>query len=155
MRVERVPFRLLPAAALAVLLAACGPKQSAPPPQDPEVGIVTVEPSPVPVITELPGRTSACLVAQVRARVDGIVLRREFVEGSEVKAGQRLYKIDPAPYIAALNSAKATLAKAQANVVSTTAQANRFKVLVAANAVSKQDYDNAVASEGQAAADVA
>jgi membrane fusion protein (multidrug efflux system) len=72
-----------------------------------------------------------------------------------VKAGQRLYKIDPAPYIATLNNAKATLAKAQANLASVTAQANRYKVLVAANAVSKQDYDNAVASEGQAVADVA
>jgi membrane fusion protein (multidrug efflux system) len=142
MRVERVPFRLISAATAAVLLAACGPKQS-------------VQPSAVPVVTELPGRTNAFLVAQVRARVDGIVLRREFTEGSEVKAGQRLYKIDPAPYIAQLNSAKATLAKAQANLVSVTAQASRYKVLVAANAVSKQDYDNAVASEGQAAADVA
>ncbi|ASL44734.1 putative efflux pump periplasmic linker TtgA [Burkholderia sp. AD24] len=155
MRVERVPFRLISAATAAVLLAACGPKQSAPPQQTPEVGIVTVQPTSVPVVTELPGRTSAFLVAQVRARVDGIVLRREFTEGGEVKAGQRLYKIDPAPYIATLNNAKATLAKAQANLVSTTAQANRYKVLVAANAVSKQDYDNAVASEGQAAADVA
>ncbi|PQV48527.1 efflux RND transporter periplasmic adaptor subunit [Paraburkholderia sp. BL21I4N1] len=155
MRVERVPFRLISAATAAVLLAACGPKQSAPPQQTPEVGVVTVQPTSVPVVTELPGRTSAFLVAQVRARVDGIVLRREFTEGGEVKAGQRLYKIDPAPYIATLNNAKATLAKAQANLVSTTAQANRYKVLVAANAVSKQDYDNAVASEGQAAADVA
>ncbi|NKJ45910.1 efflux transporter periplasmic adaptor subunit [Burkholderia sp. SG-MS1] len=155
MRVERVPFRLISAATAAVLLAACGPKQSAPPPQTPEVGVVTVEPTTVPVVTELPGRTSAFLVAQVRARVDGIVLRREFTEGSQVKAGQRLYKIDPAPYIATLNNAKATLAKAQANLVSTTAQANRYKVLVAANAVSKQDYDNAVAAQGQAAADVA
>jgi len=155
MRVERVPFRLISAATAAVLLAACGPKQSAPPQQTPEVGVVTVQPTTVPVVTELPGRTSAFLVAQVRARVDGIVLRREFTEGGEVKAGQRLYKIDPAPYIATLNNAKATLAKAQANLVSTTAQANRFKVLVAANAVSKQDYDNAVASAGQAAADVA
>ncbi|WP_144112001.1 efflux RND transporter periplasmic adaptor subunit [Paraburkholderia sp. BCC1886] len=155
MRVERVPFRLISAATAAVLLAACGPKQSAPPPQTPEVGVVTVQPTAVPVVTELPGRTSAFLVAQVRARVDGIVLRREFTEGGQVKAGQRLYKIDPAPYIATLNNAKATLAKAQANLVSTTAQANRYKVLVAANAVSKQDYDNAVASEGQAAADVA
>jgi membrane fusion protein, multidrug efflux system len=155
MRVERVPFRLISAATAAVLLAACGPKQSAPPQQTPEVGVVTVQPTAVPVVTELPGRTSAFLVAQVRARVDGIVLRREFTEGDQVKAGQRLYKIDPAPYIATLNNAKATLAKAQANLVSTTAQANRYKVLVAANAVSKQDYDNAVASEGQAAADVA
>jgi membrane fusion protein (multidrug efflux system) len=155
MRVERVPFRLISAATAAVLLAACGPKQSAPPQQTPEVGVVTVQPTTVPVITELPGRTSAFLVAQVRARVDGIVLRREFTEGTQVKAGQRLYKIDPAPYIATLNNAKATLAKAQANLVSTTAQANRYKVLVAANAVSKQDYDNAVAAQGQAAADVA
>lgn len=155
MRVERVPFRLISAATAAVLLAACGPKQSAPPQQTPEVGVVTVQPTAVPVVTELPGRTSAFLVAQVRARVDGIVLRREFTEGGEVKAGQRLYKIDPAPYIATLNNAKATLAKAQANLASTTAQANRYKVLVAANAVSKQDYDNAVAAEGQAAADVA
>lgn len=155
MRVERVPFRLLTAATAAVMLAACGQKQSAPPPQAPEVGVVTVQPQAVPVVTELPGRTSAFLVAQVRARVDGIVLRREFTEGAQVKAGQRLYKIDPAPYIATLNNAKASLAKAQANLVSTTAQANRYKVLVAANAVSKQDYDNAVASEGQAAADVA
>ncbi|MFL9905345.1 efflux RND transporter periplasmic adaptor subunit [Paraburkholderia sp. RL17-337-BIB-A] len=155
MRVERVPFRLISAATAAVLLAACGPKQSAPPPQTPEVGVITVQPTAVPVITELPGRTSAFLVAQVRARVDGIVLRREFTEGDQVKAGQRLYKIDPAPYIATLNNAKATLAKAQANLATTTAQASRYKVLVAANAVSKQDYDNAVASAGQAAADVA
>jgi membrane fusion protein, multidrug efflux system len=155
MRVQPVPFRLICAATVAVAFAACGQKQSAPPPQTPEVGVITVQPSPVPVVTELPGRTSAFLVAQVRARVDGIVQRREFTEGSEVKAGQRLYKIDPAPYQAALASAKATLAKAQANLATTTAQANRYKVLVAANAVSKQDYDNAVAAEGQAAADVA
>lgn len=155
MRVQPVPFRLICAATVVVAFAACGQKQSAPPPQTPEVGVVTVQPSPVPVVTELPGRTSAFLVAQVRARVDGIVQRREFTEGSEVKAGQRLYKIDPAQYQAALASAKATLAKAQANLATTTAQANRYKVLVAANAVSKQDYDNAVAAQGQAAADVA
>jgi membrane fusion protein (multidrug efflux system) len=94
-------------------------------------------------------------VAQVRARVDGIVLKREFKEGADVKAGQRLYQIDPAPYIAALNSAMASLQKAEANLAATTAQAERYKVLVAANAVSKQDYDNAVATQGQAAADVA
>jgi len=154
MRVERVPFRLICVATAAVVLAACGQKPSAPPPQTPEVGVVTVEPTPVAVISDLPGRTSAYLVAQVRARVDGIVLRREFTEGSNVKAGQRLYKIDPAPYIAQLNSAKATLAKAQANLATQTALAARYKVLVAANAVSKQDYDNAVAAQGQAQADV-
>jgi membrane fusion protein (multidrug efflux system) len=121
----------------------------------PEVSVVTVHRGSVPITTELPGRTSAYLVAQVRARVDGIVLKREFKEGSEVKTGQRLYQIDPAPYIAALNSAQASLQKAEANLASTTAQAERYKVLVAANAVSKQDYDNAVASQGQATADVA
>jgi len=154
MRVERVPFRLITFATAAVVLAACGQKQSAPPPQTPEVGVVAVEPTPVPVVTELPGRTNAFLVAQVRARVDGIVLRREFTEGSVVKAGQRLYKIDPAPYIATLNNAKATLAKAKANLVTQNALVERYKVLVKANAVSKQDYDNAVAAQGQAQADV-
>ncbi|TDQ78702.1 efflux RND transporter periplasmic adaptor subunit [Paraburkholderia silvatlantica] len=155
MRVERVPFRLISVATAAIVLAACGQKQSAPPPQTPEVGIVTVQPTAVPVVSELPGRTSAFLVAQVRARVDGIVLRREFTEGAIVKAGQRLYKIDPAPYIAALNTAKATLAKAQANLVTQNALVSRYKVLVQANAVSKQDYDNAVSAQGQAVADVA
>ncbi|WP_322014964.1 efflux RND transporter periplasmic adaptor subunit [Paraburkholderia sp. J12] len=154
MRVERVPFRLISFATAAIVLAACGQKQSAPPQQTPEVGVVTVQPTAVPVVTELPGRTNAFLVAQVRARVDGIVLRREFTEGSIVKAGQRLYKIDPAPYIAALNNAKAALAKAQANLVTQNALVARYKVLVAANAVSKQDYDNAVAAQGQAQADV-
>jgi membrane fusion protein (multidrug efflux system) len=94
-------------------------------------------------------------VAQVRARVDGIVRTRDFKEGSDVKSGQRLYQIDPAPYVAALNSATASLQKAEANLASTTAQAERYKVLVAANAVSKQDFDNAVSMQWQAAADVA
>ncbi|WP_028217812.1 efflux RND transporter periplasmic adaptor subunit [Paraburkholderia oxyphila] len=154
MRVERVPFRLITFATAAVVLAACGQKQSAPPPQTPEVGVVAVQPTSVPVVSELPGRTNAFLVAQVRARVDGIVLRREFTEGAVVNAGQRLYKIDPAPYIATLNNAKATLAKAKANLVTQNALVARYKVLVAANAVSKQDYDNAVSAQGQAQADV-
>jgi membrane fusion protein (multidrug efflux system) len=151
------PGRGLPTAMLlAVALGACSNAQTpAPTPQVPEVSVVTVHRASAPITTELPGRTSAYLVAQVRARVDGIVLKREFKEGSEVKTGQRLYQIDPAPYIAALNSAQASLQKAEANLASTTAQAERYKVLVAANAVSKQDYDNAVASQGQAAADVA
>src|SRR6202051_2007169 len=139
----------------AMVLHGCGSAKPAPAPPPPQVSVVTVHRGSVPITTELPGRTSAYLVAQVRARVDGIVLKREFKEGSEVKTGQRLYQIDPAPYIAALNSAQASLQKAEANLASTTAQADRYKVLVAANAVSKQDYDNAVASQGQAAADVA
>ncbi|MFP3479416.1 efflux RND transporter periplasmic adaptor subunit [Burkholderia ambifaria] len=155
MKIEWISNRFILAATAAATLAACG--KASPPPESPtpEVGVVTVRPQSVPVISELPGRSSAFLVAQVRARVDGIVLRREFTEGTDVKAGQRLYKIDPAPYIAALNSAKATLARAQANLVTQNALVARYKVLVAANAVSKQDYDNAVATQGQAAADVA
>jgi membrane fusion protein (multidrug efflux system) len=140
----------------ALALAACGPaKRADPPPAPPQVAVVTVHRSSVPVTVELPGRTSAHVVAQVRARVDGIVLKREFEEGSDVKAGQRLYQIDPAPYVAALNSATASLQRAEANLASTTALVGRYKPLVAANAVSQQDYDNAVAAQGQAAADVA
>ncbi len=143
------------AAMVLVGLAACGKKSEAPPARPAEVGVVTVKHTPVPVVSELPGRTNAYLVAQVRARVDGIVQSRDFTEGAEVRAGQRLYKIDPAPFVAALNSAKASLARAEANLVALNAQAERYKVLVAGNAVSKQNYDNAVAAQGQAVADVA
>jgi membrane fusion protein (multidrug efflux system) len=154
MRVEWSTFRLVSAASLAVLLAACGQKPPPAAPPTAEVGVFTVQPRSVPVVAELPGRTSAFLVAQVRSRVDGIVLSRGFTEGADVKAGQRLYKIDPAPYIAARNNAKAALDKAQANLVTQNAQVARYKILVEGNAVSKQDYDNAVATQGQAAADV-
>jgi membrane fusion protein (multidrug efflux system) len=109
----------------------------------------------VPVVIELPGRTSANLVAQVRARVDGIVLKQDVKEGSMVKAGQLLYQIDPAPYIAALDSARAMLANAQATVVSTTATVERYKELLPKNAISKMEYDNALALQGQAVANVA
>src|SRR5271156_3008976 len=140
----------------AIVLAGCNAgKPAAMASQPPDVSVVTLHRDSVPITIELPGRTSAYLVAQVRARVDGIVLKREFTEGGDVKTGQRLYQIDPAPYIASLNGATALLQKAEANLASTTAQAERYKVLVAANAVSKQDYDNAVAAQGQAAADVA
>src|SRR5947209_1271948 len=90
----------------AMVLAGCGAaKPATTSSQPPRVSVVTVHRGSAPVATELPGRTSAYLVAQVRARVDGIVLTRAFKEGADVKAGQRLYQIDPAPYIAALNSA--------------------------------------------------
>ena len=156
MRVDRLAARFIGiAAASALALAGCGRRSEAPPQPPVEVGVVTVQPTPVPLTTELPGRTNPYLVAEVRARVDGIVLRREFTEGSAVKAGQRLYKIDPAPYQAQLDTAQAQLAKAQATLASAAALAQRYKVLVATNAISKQDYDNAVAAAGQAAADVA
>jgi membrane fusion protein (multidrug efflux system) len=146
---------LLIAAFAITLLSGCNSAKPAAAPPTPEVSVITVHPSQVPITIELPGRTNPFLVAQVRARVDGIVLKREFKEGGDVKTGQRLYQIDPAPYIAALNTATASLQKAEANLAATTAQAERYKVLVGANAVSKQDYDNAVSTQGQAAADVA
>ncbi|MEA3193766.1 MAG: rane fusion protein multidrug efflux system [Betaproteobacteria bacterium] len=149
-------LRRIALVSMPVLLGACvQAKQQAPAPQAPEVSVVAVRRQAVPVTTELPGRTSPYLVAQVRARVDGIVLTRGFAEGSDVKASQPLYQIDPAPYRAALDSAKAGEQKAQANLASTTALAERYKILLAGNGVSKQDYDNAVASQGQAAADLA
>ena len=143
------------ALAVAAALVACGAKPAPSASAPPEVSVVTVHKSPVPITVELPGRTSAHLVAQVRARVDGIVLKRDFTEGDEVAAGQRLYQIDPAPYAAALESANAALEKAKANLAATNAEAERFKSLVAANLISRQDYDNAVSAQGQALADVA
>ena len=121
----------------------------------PEVGIITVAPGDVGLVTELPGRLEASRVAQVRARAAGIVQRRLFREGSDVRAGQPLFAIDPAPYQAAQASAQATLARAEANLGQAAALAQRYKPLVEANAISKQDYANAVAAEKQAEADVA
>jgi len=137
-------------------LSACGDKAppSGPPPA-PEVGVVTVAPRTLDVPTELPGRVEAARVAQVRARVTGIVQKRLFAEGSDVKAGQVLYRIDPAPYQAALDSAKASLAKAQANAQQAAGLLNRYKPLREANAISQQDFVNASSAAAQADADVA
>ena len=147
---------LLPAmVSLALLLGACSKAPAPAPPPPPQVSVVTVHKTQVPVVIDLPGRTNAFYVAQVRARVDGIVLKRNYKEGSDVKAGRVLYQIDPAPYVATLDSAKAMLQSAQANVVAQNAQAERYKALVAGNAVSQQDYDNAVAAQGTAEAAVA
>jgi len=144
----------------ALLLVACGkgdapaaaPGGGMPPP---EVGVVVAKQGDVGLVTELPGRLEASRVAQVRARATGILQKRLFREGSDVKAGQPLFAIDAAPYAAALQSAEATLARAQANLTQTTALAERYKPLVAANAVSQQEYANAVAAQKQAEADVA
>lgn len=114
--------------------------------QAPEVSVLTLSPEVVTISKELPGRSSAYRVAEVRARISGIVLKRHFVEGSDVKEGALLLEIDPAPYQAALDSARATLARAEASLVSAQAQAERYKDLVATNAVSKQAYDDTVAS---------
>jgi membrane fusion protein, multidrug efflux system len=158
MHLHRAPlqFACFLSTLAAIVLAGCSEANQAPPAaQPPEVSVVTVHRASIPVTTELPGRTSAYLVAQVRARVDGIVQKREFNEGGDVRANQRLYQIDPAPYRAALDSAVAMLQKAQANLASASALVERYKILLAGNGVSKQEYDNAVAAQGQAAADVA
>jgi membrane fusion protein (multidrug efflux system) len=129
-----------------LVLAGCGRQQAqygAMPP--PEVGVVTIAPESVALTTELPGRIDPVRVAQVRARVDGIVLHRNFREGADVTNGEVLYEIDPAPYKATLDSANASLMQAQLLV-------ERYTPLVGINAVSKQDYDNAVSAAAQAKA---
>jgi membrane fusion protein (multidrug efflux system) len=137
-------------------LTGCGDQAppSGPPPA-PEVGVVTVAPKTLDVPTELPGRVEAVRVAQVRARVTGIVQKRLFAEGSDVKEGQVLFQIDPAPYKAAVDSAKAALAKAQANELQASGLLKRYTPLREANAISQQDFVNATSSAAQAAADVA
>jgi membrane fusion protein (multidrug efflux system) len=145
---------------LIVLAGACGkesaapPQQSAPPPAA-EVGVVTVAPTTVTLTRELPGRTSAFRVAEVRARVNGIVRKRLFAEGSDVKAGQTLFEIEPAPYEAALESARAQQLRAEATVESARAQAERYTKLIETNAVSRQEYEDAQARLKTATADVA
>ena len=154
------------AVAAAVLsIAACGkgdaPAAGAAPgaggakPPPPEVGVVIATPGNVSLVTELPGRLEASRIAQVRARAAGILQERLFKEGSDVKAGQPLFRIDAAPYTAAAQSAQAGLARADANAAQAKALADRYKPLVEANAISKQEYANAVASQKVAEADVA
>jgi membrane fusion protein, multidrug efflux system len=131
----------------AVVLAGCEHKAPPPAPPPPKVSVVTVQAQAVPITTELPGRVTGYRTADVRPQVNGIILKRLFVEGKDVKAGQQLYQIDPAPYQASYDGAVAADASARA-------LAERYKPLVEANAVSKQDYDNAVAAHLQAQAAV-
>ncbi len=120
----------------------------------PEVGVITIQPQRVSLTTELPGRTSAYLIAEVRPQVSGIIQKRLFTEGGYVRAGDVLYQIDPASYQAAYNSAKAALDRAEANLMPARLKSERYKDLVKINAVSKQDYDDASAALKQAEADV-
>jgi len=146
----------LPAVAL-LSLAACGqngqqqPGQGAPPP----VGYVIVREQPVTLTSELPGRTTAYETSDVRPQVNGIITARLFQEGDMVSKGQPLYRIDPAPYQAQVANARAALAKAQAAIASSAALARRYGELVKINAISRQDYENALTSAAQARADVA
>jgi membrane fusion protein (multidrug efflux system) len=129
-------------------------QKSQSPPPFAEVSVVTVQPQKVILNTELPGRTSAYLIAEVRPQVSGIIQKRLFTEGSNVKAGQMLYRIDPAPFHAALDNANASLGRAEANLPAIRSRAERFKELLTDKAVSQQDYDDAAAALKQAEADV-
>ncbi len=149
-------------AALALAsLAACSGGQpqggaaggQTPPP--PEVAVVTVQTQSVPVVTELPGRLEASRVAQVRARVPGVVQQRLFTEGSDVKAGQALFKIEASSYEAALQTAQASQSKAEANLSQASALLERYQPLQAAKAISPQEFLNAQVAQRQAQADVA
>ncbi len=145
---------------LTVAFVGCGKKAAAPAaaagarPATP-VAVLSIAPQPVTLTRELPGRTSASRVAEVRARISGIVLKRHFTEGADVAAGQLLFEIDPAPYQAALDSARAALARAQANLESSRLTAERYEGLVATHAVSQQNYDDANAYYLAAKAEVA
>ncbi|THJ31230.1 efflux RND transporter periplasmic adaptor subunit [Lampropedia aestuarii] len=149
---------------LAVLLTGClsdkedagvAPAGAAQQMPTPEVGVVIATPQTIALVTQLPGRVEASRVAEVRARVQGIVTERVFKEGSQVKAGQLLYKIDSEPYQALLQSAKASLASAEANLGQAKTLADRYRPLVAVNAVSQQEFDNADAAFKAAQANVA
>ena len=155
----RRPLFVLP---LVAALAACGkgpaPAGGAPSGAGrpaPEVGVVTVSPGEIGLQVELPGRLEASRVAQVRARAAGILQQRVFAEGSDVRAGQLLFQIDPAPYEAALQTARASLARAEASLIQARALAERYAPLVAENAISEQEFANAQAARQVAEADVA
>ena len=139
----------------AVLLTGCdnsGNQQAQP--QAPQVSVHVVHSEPLSVTTELPGRTSAFRVAEVRPQVSGIILKRNFVEGSDIKAGESLYQIDPATYQAAWNSAKGDEAKAEAAAAIAHLTVKRYVPLLGTQYISQQEYDQAVATARQADADV-
>jgi membrane fusion protein (multidrug efflux system) len=140
------------------LLAGCGDKgeagQGAGEMPPAAVDVVTLHAAPLQLMSELTGRTAPLRVAEVRPQVNGIILKRLFTEGSDVKAGQLLYQIDPAVYQAAVASAKANLAKAQANEQSARLKAQRYAELVKVKAISRQEYDDADAAWKQQVAEI-
>ena len=146
------------AAALALTFlsafSGCGKSKAAPVQGAPEVAVMVMKEEPVAITTELPARTSAYLMAEVRPQVNGVIEKRLFTEGDDVKAGDVLYQIDPAPYQAAYDNAKAALAKSEANLPPVQLRAERYKELVAIKAVSQQDHDEAQAALKQAQADI-
>jgi len=151
---HRIDLALVVSAAAA--LGGCTPAQAQPGAAPPvEVGVITLEPQSVALSTDLPGRTNAVLVADVRPQVSGLLLKRIFTEGADVRAGQPLYQIDPATYQAAYDTAVATLAHNRAALMTADAKVARYKPLADARAVSRQEYDDAIAASGEALADIA
>jgi membrane fusion protein (multidrug efflux system) len=146
-------FASVSVAALALLLTACA-SEAPPAPPPPEVNIVTVRSQAVPNVIELPGRVQAFRTSEVRARVDGIVERRLFNEGSFVRAGTSLFRIDPRQLNATSNAARAQLARAQATAANARQVVARYQPLLADQAIGKQEYDAAVAAQRTAEADV-
>ncbi|MGE8408006.1 MAG: efflux RND transporter periplasmic adaptor subunit [Pseudomonas sp.] len=145
MQLKPAVSALVSAVALATLLSGCKKEEAAPVAQIPQVGVVTLQAQPYTLVSDLPGRTIAFRVAEVRPQVNGIILKRLFKEGSEVKEGQQLYQIDPSVY-------EATLASAKASLQSTRSLSDRYKQLVSEQAVSRQEYDDAQAKRLQAEA---
>lgn len=140
-----------------LLLPSCGKKTAPAGPMmggTPEVSVITIQTQRVELSTELPGRVAASLTAEVRPQVGGIIQNRLFTEGSDVKAGDVLYQIDPATYQATLDGAKAALAKAEANLEPVRLRAERYKELMTSDAVSGQDYDDATAAMKLAQAEI-
>lgn len=140
--------------ACGLVLTACKPQQQAAAPPPPEVATVTVTQRPVVLTTELPGRTSPYRIAEIRPQVNGLIQKRLFTEGSDVQAGQALYQIDPAPFQAALDNAKAALGRAEANLPAIQSRLERYKQALADKAVSQQDFDDANAAVKQAQAEI-
>ena len=161
MRVSCIPMGSICAATavLVLVLAGCGQQQNSAHAQEqrsvPEAVVTTLAPQRVEILSELPGRTTPYRVAEVRPQVTGVVLKRLFTEGGEVRADQQLYQINPASYQAAYDSARASLARAQAALNYAQLLTERYRRLIEAHAVSKQQYDDAIASQQQAEADIA
>jgi membrane fusion protein (multidrug efflux system) len=153
---QMVSTTLLATALISCFLSAgCDRQQQSSPPRPvPEVSTVTVQTDKIMLTTELPGRTSVYRIAEIRPQVSGLIQKRLFTEGSDVKAGQVLYQIDPAPFQAALANAEAARARAEANLPSLRSRVDRYKELVVEKAVSQQDYDDAVAALTQVEADI-
>lgn len=153
-RLSRIPATTLLVSAISLIgLGGCQKKSAVTlPPQ--QVGVFTLEQQSVHVVTQLPGRLEAYEIAMVRPQVNGVIQQRLFVQGAEVKAGEQLYQIDPGIYKAALDSANGRLAKAKAAAITAEAKLKRYTSLVHDKAVSKQDYDDALATARSAQADV-